>query len=87
MSTEIEAWYGDGNRNPLGPLKATLLEDKGAGNAEVLITDQAWIDHVGYNEGPFTVTCSLLPLNRFVTYDGYAWCPKGAGGEGNWPWK
>jgi len=77
---EIEVWYGAGDRNPVGPIEATLLEELPNGEVRFNITDKGWLDHVGWDEPP-EFTYGRLPDTHFVHNDAYAWCPKGTGGE------
>jgi len=73
--TEIDVWYGLGDSDPVGPLEATLVKLLPNGQAEFLIIDEGWLDHVGYDE-PFKYTARRRYSDGFVGNDGYAWTPK-----------
>lgn len=74
---EIEVWFGQGDTRPVGPIEATFLAHEGD-EVRFLITDAGWLDHVGWDE-PVEFTYGRLPATYFVSYDAYAWCPKGEG--------
>lgn len=86
---EIEVWYGAGDRTPMGPLEAVLVEEKSEGKVRFRITDKGWFVEVGWDEridGPMEFTYEKLPPSHFVWNDAYAWCPKGESGMATTKW-
>jgi hypothetical protein len=73
--TEIDVWYGLGDSDPVGPLEATLVNLLPNGQAEFLITDEGWLDHIGEDE-PLTYTARRRYSDGFVGNDDYSWTPK-----------
>ena len=72
----VDAWFGDGDTDPVGPLEAYLVTLKSDETGTLLITDRDWLDRMAWDEPWFTYTdAPRLPDNRFVSYDGYAWAP------------
>lgn len=91
---DIEAWFGIGDGDRIGPLTAELVGDPQAdGTATIRITDPAWAERMGLDleEDADLLThreVDCIGPKTYVGYDSYAWCPKGEGGDppGNW-WK
>jgi hypothetical protein len=81
----IEVWFGDSDRNPIGPIEGKLIEINGQ-TAKIEITDKFWLDNMGWDDEPYTYTCSYLPADKFVRYDDYAWCYLHEGGPANKWW-
>ena len=82
MTTPVDLWYGDGDRNPLGPIESVLVEQRphaGPGVALIKVLDPTWLDHMGIDDGDFQYECGRLPPDHFVSRDDYAWSPKGEG--------
>lgn len=76
--TDIDVWYGDGDRSPLGPIKGILLKLNPNGPSEIQVTDKIWLDQMGLEEDyKYIVTYNKLPDDYFVSYDAYAWCYPG----------
>lgn len=72
--TEVDMWFGDNDTQPLGPIKAILIEHLADGESKIQITDPFWKDHVGYDEDEdYFYTCNKLPSNNYVRYDDYCW--------------
>ena len=82
---DIEVWYGDSSCYPVGPIKGKLISQNGS-EAHIEITDEFWLDNMGWDDEPYYYTCNLLPEDKYVSYDDYAWCPIGAGGPATKWW-
>ena len=71
---EIDIWAGIGGSALR--IKGVLVELQENGDAEVEITDDAWIDHCGWDR-PWYYGCTHIGDDRTVCYDDYCWSPKG----------
>lgn len=77
MTIEIDIWYGDGDRMPLGPIKGLLLVLNPNGDSLIQVIDKDWLEQIGMEDKEYIVTYGKLPDDCFVSYDAYAWCYPG----------
>jgi hypothetical protein len=70
---KVQAWLGVGCGEKHGPLDAELVKLHEDGRADILITDEVFLDELDWEPMPCTNRSSLEALDGFVPYDDFAW--------------